>query len=62
MKVKVIVGEGYYDSRGWIEADTEEGELVGVMWHPIDGPTGAVLMSWGDFKYYKMDKVESLDQ
>ena len=64
MRVTVVLKEGYYDDPdgGWIPAVTAEGELVSVMWHPIDGPTGAVLMPWGEFEYYKMEKIEAIDQ
>lgn len=63
MRVNVIIKDGYYDiPDGWVKADVEEGNLVSVLWHPIDGPTGAVLMPWGEFEYYKMDKIEAIDQ
>lgn len=63
MKVNVIVKSGYYDiPEGWVPPKTVEAELVSVMWHPIDGPTGVVAMPWGEFEYHKMDKIVPIDQ
>lgn len=63
-RVEVVLKEGRFGDphEGWIKAETVEGLLINVLWHPIDGPAGAVVMPWGEIELHKLSKIVVLDQ
>ncbi len=64
MKVEVVLKDGYFGNphEGWIPAEVAKGDLINVLWHPIDGPTGAVVMPWGEIEFYGLNKIAVIDQ
>ena len=61
IRVKVECGtkkvQGYFGD--WhVVPDFIDGELINVLWHPIDGPMGAVLTEGEEIELFELSKIQ----
>ncbi len=61
VRVRVVYAPAEYLFGEEVSSEVaEEGELINIFWHPIDGPHAAYVSEYGTLETVKLAKVEVL--